>query len=319
MTGIGDGMRRPGAQPQEHAHPRADALTSAQVSESAGVSLDDARRLWRALGFPDAGGDAAFTPSDRQALELVATIVRDGGLDIDTVVRIARGLGRTMSRLAEWQVTALAGRADLADMGETVAPAFERLLVYAWRRHLESAAARMQSLGGPDEHVLVVTQTVGFADLVGFTALSNGLHQEELASLVESFETACADVVTVGGGRLVKTLGDSVLFAADQAGAAVEIALGLVESVGAEPDLPDVRVGLATGPVIMRLGDVYGAPVNLASRLTSVARRNRVIADALTAGSLSTDLYESRVLPARVMRGFGDVEPVAVRRRRSAA
>jgi adenylate cyclase len=125
-------------------------------------------------------------------------------------------------------------------------------------------------------------------------------------------------VVTVGGGRVVKTLGDSVLFAADQPTAAVDIALGLVETIGAEPDLPDVRVGLATGPVVMRLGDVYGAPVNLASRLTGVARRNRVIADAPTAGLLSTELFESRALPARVMRGFGDVEPIAVRRRWSA-
>jgi adenylate cyclase len=65
----------------------------------------------------------------------------------------------------------------------------------------------------------------------------------------------------------------------------------------------------------MRMGDVYGAPVNLASRLTTVARRNRVISDGQTAAALPTELFEARVLPARPMRGFGDVEPVAVRRR----
>jgi len=281
------------------------------------VTLDDARRLWRALGFPDAGGDAAFTVADAQALGLVAAMAREGGLDLDTVVRLTRGLGRTMSRLAEWQVAALAGRADLADRGQTVAPAFEQLLVYAWRRHLDAATDRMHSHGSED--VVVVTQTVGFADLVGFTALSNGLDQDELATLVEAFESRCGDVVTAHGGRVVKTLGDSVLFATDQPTTAIGIALGVVESVGAEPDLPDVRVGLATGPVILRLGDVYGAPVNLASRLTSVARRNRVIADAPTADALPVERFESRVLPARPMRGFGDVEPIAVRRRRPTA
>jgi len=294
----------------------ADALTSAEVAEAAGVALDDARRLWRALGFPNAGGDAAFTRADAQALALVAAMVREGGLDLDTIVRLTRGLGRTMSRLAEWQVSTLAGRADLADQDQTVAPAFEQLLVYAWRRHLESATGRMLSHGSED--VVVVTQTVGFADLVGFTSLSNGMDEDELASLVEAFETRCSDVVTAGGGRVVKTLGDSVLFATDQPTTAIEIAWGVVDTIGSEPDLPDVRIGLATGPVILRLGDVYGAPVNLASRLTSVARRNRVIADAPTADALPAEAFESRVLPARPMRGFGDVEPIAVRRRQVA-
>ena len=308
MTALGEDRSLP-------RQPHRAGLTSAEVAESAGVTLDDARRLWRALGFPDAGGDAAFNEADAQALELVAAIVREGNLDLDTVVRITRGLGRTMSRLAEWQVSALAGRADLADMGEMVAPAFERLLVYAWRRHLEAAAGRMHAMGTGDEDVVVVTQTVGFADLVGFTALSNGMDEDELAALVEAFETRCADIVTARGGRLVKTLGDSVLFAADEPADAVEIALEVVESIGARPELPDVRVGLATGPVVLRMGDVYGAPVNLASRLTTVARRNRVISDVQTTDALPADLYETRLLPARRMRGLGEVEPIAVRRR----
>ncbi len=307
MTAIGDEQRLP-------TQPATGALTSSEVAASAGVSIDDARRLWRALGFPDAGGDPAFTEADSRALMLVATIVRDGGIDLDTVVRLTRALGRTMSRLAEWQVSALAGRGDLAGIDESVAPAFEQLLVYAWRRHLESAAGRLGGLVG-DEEVLAATQTVGFADLVGFTALSNGMDEDELATLVEGFEGGCADLVAARGGRVVKTLGDSVLFAADDPVVATEIALAIVETIGAEPDLPDVRVGIATGSVIMRQGDVYGTPVNLASRLTTVARRNRVIADADTTEALPRDQFDTRVLPARPMRGFGDVEPIAVRRR----
>jgi adenylate cyclase len=309
MTAIGGDRRLP-------EQPGNEALTSAEVAASAGVTLEEARRLWRALGFPDAGGDAAFTEADRQALELVATIVDEGGIDLETVVRLTRALGRTMSRLAEWQVSALAGRTDLSHIGESVAPAFEQLLVYAWRRHLGAAAGRMQGMGaGSEEDVLVATQSVGFADLVGFTALSNGMDEDELAMLVEGFESGCADLVAGRGGRVVKTLGDSVLFAADDPVVATEIALAVVETIGAEPDLPDVRVGIATGAVVMRMGDVYGSPVNLASRLTTVARRNRVICDAETARALPRDDFDTRVLPARPMRGFGDVEPIAVRRR----
>ena len=84
--------------------------------------------------------------------------------------------------------------------------------------------------------------------------------------------------------------------------------------IGRDPRMPDVRVGLASGAVVMRLGDVFGPPVNMAARLTAVARRNRVIIDEHTAELLPADEFETRRLPARPVRGFGLVEPVAVRR-----
>jgi adenylate cyclase len=87
--------------------------------------------------------------------------------------------------------------------------------------------------------------------------------------------------------------------------------------IGDDKRLPDVHVGLATGPVALRFGDVFGPPVNMAARLVNVARRNRVIVDQATADLLSEDAYDTRALPARPIRGFGVVEPVAVRRLRS--
>ena len=90
----------------------------------------------------------------------------------------------------------------------------------------------------------------------------------------------------------------------------VDIAADIVEQIGADPALPDVHVGLATGPIITRLGDVFGAPVNLASRLTGVARRNRVICDIATAEALrDVDGYSQRPLTERALRGFGMVHP----------
>ena len=113
---------------------------------------------------------------------------------------------------------------------------------------------------------------------------------------------------------MIKTLGDSVLFVNDDPIAAYDIAEGIINVVGRDPRMPDVRVGLASGSVVMRLGDVFGPPVNLAARLTAVARRNRVIIDQATAELLPADQFETRRLPARPVRGFGLVEPVAVRR-----
>src|SRR5699024_10945521 len=268
-------------------------LTSSEAADRAGIDLEDARRLWRALGFPDAEGTKAFVAADLEALRTVKRALDSGALDLETPVRLTRALGNTMSRLADWQVSTLAEQIERGvdendelsrlesarEMSSTVGPAFEQLLVYAWRRHVAASVGRLEALGAADEDLLHAELTVGFADLVRFTSLSNGLDDAELASMVELFESRCTDVVTQGGGRAIKTLGDSVLFVAEKPEAAVEIAVRVIEEVGSDDKIPDVRVGLGTGTVITRLGDVYGPPVNLASRLTVVARRNRVIAD----------------------------------------
>jgi adenylate cyclase len=302
-------------------------LTAQEVADAAGVTRDEAQRLWRALGFPDAGDAVAFTADDLDALRLVQVTIEQGDLDTETATRLTRAVGHTMARLADWQVSTLAehvedhahdGTSRLASalgLSQEVAPAFEQLLVYAWRRHLAAAVSRIEALGGSDEDLLAAEVTVGFADLVSFTELTNNLDDDDLATLVESFETRCADVVTDRGGRVIKTLGDSILFVADRPAHGADIALSLVEDLGPDDGLPDVRVGLATGTAISRFGDVFGPPVNLASRLTTVARRNRVIADRVTADALPEEAYDTRALPPRPLRGFGSVEPVTVRRR----
>jgi adenylate cyclase len=305
------------------------SLTSEQVADAAGVSLEEARRLWRALGFPDAGDEAAFTDADREALGTMVGAVEKGAIDFDTAVRLTRAVGQTMARLADWEVATLTARVEQLEAGsqatgsrvgsalrliEEVGIPFEKLLVYSWRRHLAAAVARVEALGANDADLHTTQVTVGFADLVRFTALSNELDEDRIGDLVEIFESRCADVVAARHGRVIKTLGDSVLFVSENPAHAMEIALGIVDVIGRDGRLPDVRIGLATGSVIMQLGDVFGPPVNLAARLTGVARRNRVITDRTTADLLPPDQFDSRPLPPRPLRGFGVVEPVAVRR-----
>jgi len=305
------------------------SLTSEDVADATGVSVEQTRRLWRALGFPDAGEEVAFTDADMLALRTLLGAVENGAIDFDTAVRLTRALGQTMARLADWEVATLAGRVEQLEAGdeatgsrigsalrlaEQVGVPFEHLLLYAWRRHLAAAVARIEALGANDDDLHTTEVTVGFADLVRFTALSNELDDDRIGDLVEIFESRCADVVASRRGRVIKTLGDSVLFVSEDPSRAMEIALGIVDVIGRDSRLPDVRVGLATGSVIMQLGDVFGPPVNLAARLTGVARRNRVITDRRTAELLPPARFESRPLPARPLRGFGVVEPVAVRR-----
>ncbi|MEZ5096607.1 MAG: adenylate/guanylate cyclase domain-containing protein, partial [Nocardioides sp.] len=175
-------------------------------------------------------------------------------------------------------------------------------------------AGRMEALGAHDDDLTTVQVTVAFADMVAFTALSNELDEDRIGDLVEVFEGRCADVVAAHGGRVIKSIGDSVLIVNDDPVRAVETAEGIIAVVGRDSRMPDVRLGLASGSVVTRLGDVFGRPVNLAARLTAVARRNRIIIDQATADLLPADVFSTRRLPARPARGFGLVEPLTVRR-----
>ncbi len=303
-------------------------LEAAEVADRAGVPLEQARRLWRALGFPEQEGAKVFTGADAEALRSIASMIDSEALDLDTATDLTRAMGQTMARLADWGVGTIIHRVEelegtsratgsLTDsaqqLAEELGQPFEDLLLYAWRRHLAATVTRLEALAGDDDlHTTRVT--VGFADIVSFTALSNRLESGRIGEVVELFESRCADVVAAQRGRVVKSIGDSVLFTTEAPLEAIEIAEGIISVIGRDQRMPDVRVGLATGSVVMRLGDVFGPPVNMAARLTAVARRNRVIVDTATADALPPEDFETRALPARPVRGFGVVEPVAVRR-----
>lgn len=300
-----------------------------EVASETGVTVEELRRLWRALGFPEHGAEVAYTRSDVEAVSTLSGIIESGAIDFDVAVMLTRAVGQTMARLADWEVATLVHRVEELERGEhatgsradtalrlvlEVNPPFEDLLVYAWRRHLAAAVARIEALGAKEEDLHTTQLTVGFADIVAFTTLSNEVSRERIGDVVEIFESRCADVVAASRGRVIKSLGDSVLFVHDDPIAAYDVAAGIINVVGRDPRMPEVRVGLATGAVVMRLGDVFGPPVNMAARLTAVARRNRIIVDQETADQLPEDQFETRRLPARPVRGFGLVEPLTVRR-----
>ena len=123
-------------------------------------------------------------------------------------------------------------------------PMFPAVLEQVWRRHLQVAARRRLLRGDAEDGP---GQVVGFADLVGFTALAQQVTDEELAEVVDQFERLAYDVVVAGGGRVVKMIGDEVMFLVDDPVFAAEIALGLAEASRDAAELSDVRVGLAVG------------------------------------------------------------------------
>lgn len=315
-----------GGDPLENALLGASAtLSREQVTERSGVGLEEARAIWAALGFPEVpDGEVAFTEYDVAALRTAVAISQSGLVDPDTLLVLARSMGQGLARLAEAQVEVLRGQAAglTADeargasvaAAEQVLPGLEQLVLLVWRRQLLAATERSLATLGSGHPTLAI----GFVDLVGFTQTSRDSDAGRLQRLLERFERETSLRVTAAGGRVIKMLGDEVLFVTDDVRSAAEVALATVELHERDETLPQVRAGLALGPVLARLGDVFGEPVNLASRLTTEARPGTVLVDLQAAEALRAEpAYDLVRLQHRAVRGYRALRPHVLRRRPS--
>jgi adenylate cyclase len=318
------------------------ALERALLGGGATIPLEELGRLtgmapavaslvWHALGFADSEPpDRLYSPVDVEGLTLVNRLAEAAGADEEFAVELMRGLGHHMSRLVTWQVIALAERmvapGDATHNGTSQEGAgraaqfiaehlddLDRMVSYGARRHLAAVLKWMQSRGEAD--ALRFPLSVGFADMVSYTTMSQQMDAVDLAQLVARFEAVSANVVLRQGGRVIKTVGDEVLFVADTPQEALDIAVDLADAMAADPALLDVRVGVATGQVVSRLGDVFGPTVNLAHRLTEMALPGTVLADDATIAALvDRTLLDVTSLGELDLAGVGLVTANQVRR-----
>ncbi len=302
--------------------------TPEEVWDLAGVDAELATRLWQAMGFAVVPPQTRFfTDADVGALSIAATLVRSGLVDPDVAVQQTRVMSRAMRGIAAaHHDLVLAGfgqalpgadeamvAADLLSAMAAQSLAIDRLLVYLYHRHLAVEVER-QSFAQRDGAAGVDT-VVGFSDLVGFTALSQELEDAALARLVEDFGAAATNVVGEAGGQIVKMIGDEVMFSADDPLDAVEAALTLAEEMAVMHEGLTVRTGLALGPVVRHEGDLFGATVNLASRLTGLARPGTLLVnDALAERLEGCARFRQRPLRPRPLNGIGRVRAFAVSR-----
>lgn len=251
---------------------------------AAEVSDEFARTNHRMLGLPLPDGDEPVYDDDQVENLRVLRTMLDLGIPEEDVHVMGRILGQSSHRTAQAVVDVVSRalvrpgdtEADLAlrlaDLAEAMLPVLDRLTGAVLRLHLldvvqREAVVRLEGDSGRLAGARDVT--VAFADLAGFTALSDRLAIEELGRLAGRFEelvTAVAEPPV----RLVKVLGDGAMFAADDAGALVAAQLELV-AAAADDDLPPVHAGVAHGPALHSAGDWLGRTVNLASRLCAVA------------------------------------------------
>jgi adenylate cyclase len=293
--------------------PGKERLTRSEVEERAGISDEEASVFWRALGFPDVPeGERIFTEVDIEMLERVQQLLASGLIERDVALQNTRVMGRSMAMIASALVDTIRSRLDsgfdapppaLLGAAPVMLENLDHWLVYVWRRHFAAEVKRAASQFGANE---AGTAVVGFADLVGFTGLSRQLDENELAAAVSTFEATAVDRVGAHGGRVVKMIGDEVMFEAPTVKHGAEISLDLVDSFVGDERLPDVRAGLAAGPALRNQGDLFGTAPNLASRLVDQAYPGTVLVSDTIHVALDADPdYEFRGVPPRSLKGFG--------------
>jgi len=292
-------------------------LTAEQVSAISGVDVDLLSAARRAMGLPGAApGEPAFTDGDVEAARMIR-LARAAGLSDEDVLDLLRVLGRGLWAAAETlralpiKLVLRAGMTELElaeAYGRAVTelyPLLNPVVDHVLRQHLRYATqsqviSEMERRGGqlPGSRQI----SVCFADLVGFTRIGEEVSPPELGRLALRLETMAGDLA-VAPTRLVKTIGDAAMLASPEPQALLDSALALVAAAEIEgEEFPQLRAGAALGAALPRAGDWYGRPVNIASRITSIARPGSLLAEGELRSAAATD-YAWSFAGERHLRG----------------
>jgi adenylate cyclase len=311
--------------PVERALREEPRFSAREVSEESGLDLDVLTRQWQALGLaavdPD---DIAYGERDLEAAKRIKQFL-DAGVSPDGVIEMARVLGQSLSRVAEasrfvigqsflgpesteYDVAQQARLArPLADlMEETLAYVFGLQLVDQLRHEV---ADRADIAAGQRE------MTVCFADIVGWTELSEEAEQGQIGSVADRLGALATDLVRPPA-RLVKMIGDAAMFVSPDEGPLLDLALDVVDAAERDPEFPQLRAGLASGLAVGRWGDWYGRPVNLASRVCSRARPGSVLVTEPVAEACEGPGYRFSEAGQKRLKGIGAVPLWRARRAR---
>jgi adenylate cyclase len=269
----------------------------AELAAAAGIDEELARRLWRAVGFPDVpAGIKAFTDRDVDAARLAFMQAPKSDIEGGALLQQVRVISGSLARIASveahgftdllQELHAMYSSDDdvaLAIFDDKRLVAVSALIDYLHRVQLRAAVWRVSVLAAEPD----VAIAVAFADLSGYTQLAAQLDAKSLSDLVGRWEALAYDTIAANGARVVKTIGDEVMYVG-LARETVAASLALREGATAER-LPPLRIGLAAGRVISRDGDYFGPVVNLASRHTELATEGEILVPASLRDELGPD------------------------------
>ena len=307
-------------------------VSTREISESHGIDLALLQRVQRAIGLarvddPDA---VVHMRADGETAAYAQRFV-ELGLHPDQVVSVVRVLAEGLSRAAEvMRFTALSAimrpgateveiaegsKALVGQIAPLLGPMIQDMLFMQLRHMMETEAvnAGERAAGKPLPGARQVT--VAFADLVGFTKIGEVVSAEELGQLANRLADLARDF-TVPPVRFIKTIGDAVMFVCPEPTPLLDVVLKLVETVDGDNDFPRLRAGVASGMAVSRAGDWFGRPVNVASRVTGVARPGTVlVADSVWEAVGESGEFQGSFASARRLKGIkSDVKLFRVRR-----
>jgi len=310
-----------------------ERYTALEISERTKVDLALLLSMRRAMGLPvPADDDPVYTQADLDSVGM-GRLFREAGISEEEILDLLRTLGRGLSQAAETMRTLVLrlvlepglSEQDLAErfayaasqLSPTLGPLITNLLTLHLRQMAEGEAINAaERIGGrlPGSREI----TVCFADLVGFTRLGEEVPPDELGRLASRLEALATEVIQPPV-RLIKTIGDAVMLTSSEPEPLIETALTLVEAADAEgEDFPQLRAGIAAGAALSRAGDWFGRPVNLASRITAMARPGSVLAEREVRESVR-DSFRWSYAGERRLRGVRDPVPLFRARRLPAA
>jgi adenylate cyclase len=295
-------------------------FSAREIAAETGIDLELLLAFRAALGIPygDDLDERVAGEADLDTAQRIKVML-DAGFPTEDLLRNARTVGMATARVAEANrelvvrnlTTPGDSERDIADrLVETVEfllPLGSEFLVYAFQANLLEQVKR-DVIGAADleagEIGGVVERSICFADLVEFTSLGEEIAPEELGEVAGRLEEL-ATGIAAGPVRLVKSIGDAVMLVSPQAEPLVEAALDLVAAAAAEGDqFPVLRAGIATGPTLPQSGDYYGRSVNLASRITGIARPGSVLIDTPTREALREDPFTYSFAGERKLKGI---------------
>jgi adenylate cyclase len=294
---------------------RGPRLTLEEAAALTGVRVEHIKDIMFAVGLPLDPNDPILTEDDARGLS--SFIAGETLFGRDAVRRFAQVIGASLARIAEAAVAlSLANLEGPIEQrhGSEVALAEARFqasraalpladaIGNLFRAHLEVAGRRLRSVRR-EASLDTARLTVGFVDLVGFTTLTRQIETRELGRIIDRFEETAHDVTASHGARVVKFVGDEVMFVTPSAGAACDIALALVERFAGDASVTP-RGGLAIGEVLIRSGDYYGPIVNLASRLAELAVPREILVTEALVAEAGTRTFRFEPAGRRLLKGF---------------
>ncbi|HVU61636.1 MAG TPA: adenylate cyclase regulatory domain-containing protein [Mycobacteriales bacterium] len=303
--------------------PGRDQFSLNDIAAATGAPVADVCAIWRALGFPRAGwDDLVASPEDVEAVRVIVDMSRLIGLQ--GVLGIARVVASSMTRIADAASTAVRTQVPQLALGlseselvtaktfegvATFVPRVGQALDAVWRHHLEAARRHWERSDSVDlAESGGVRLGVGFADLSGFTGMTESLTMVELSRLLTVFEEVADDIVRDEDGRVVKYIGDAVMYVTHGASSAVRVADRLLDA--AEVRGMQARAGVTVGVVLSLEGDYFGPVVNLAARLVAMAAPGELLVTDEVVARIDGAM-EAVALGPRAIRGFSKEIEVA--------